>query len=228
MYDLTIFCLMRDSMGYMDRFISQVNSAFAHFERCHLVITEGDSVDGTKERIAQLATDGDTTVNGDVTVVELNMQNARWPGNANHPNRWYALETAWNTNIQQLEPTRYAVCVESDLIWDWPVLEKMIQHLEAGVGDVVLPLLMRDTPQTGVYFYDTNAFRLNGVNFANQAPYHPEWRDDAEFMRLDTGGGMLVMRGETLSKAVWKKQCVLHYAEGTHVVCDVRERIMHP
>ena len=56
MYDLTILSIMRDSMGYMDRYFTQVNSAFDHFERCHLVITEGDSASGSITKARKVET----------------------------------------------------------------------------------------------------------------------------------------------------------------------------
>lgn len=227
MYDLTIFSLMRDSLGYFNRYIEQVNAAFDHFKHCRLVICEGDSIDGTKERLAQIASDGDGEVHADVTVITMDQGNLPL-GNADHPGRWHFLEHAWNTNLSQLEPTKYAVCVESDLIWDWPILKKMIDHLEAGRGDVMLPMLMRDTPITGKYFYDCNAYRLHHIHFGNYKPYHPDWKDGESFMQLDTGGGLLVMRGETLSKAVWKHNCVLHYRPGTKVTVDTTAEIYHP
>lgn len=228
-YDLTILCIMRDSLGYLDRCIAQVNSAFEHYPHCHFIVCEGDSADGTKQRLAQIAADGDTEVRGDVTVCELDLNWTTPRGNVNHPSRWRQLEAAWNECLKHLEPTRYAVCVESDLIWTPDILNKMIAHLEAGRGDVMLPMLMRDTPVMGHYFYDINAFRLNGVNFSNYPPLHPDFRPDEQgLLQLDTGGGMLVMKGETLSNATWKNQCVLHYAEGKKVVCDTRSEILHP
>lgn len=225
-YNLTILSIMRDSLGYFDRYLAQVNDAFSHFERCHLILCEGDSVDGTKARLAQIADAADTTVNGDVTVTTLDQGNPLM-GHADHPRRWFALENAWNENLKHLEPTQYAVCVESDLIWAWPVLDKMIKRLDAGDGDVLCPLLMRDTPASGLYFFDTNAFRLHGQNFANYPPYHAELVAD-RLLTLDTGGGMLVTRGETLAKATWKDKCVLHWPDGARVVCDTAERIYHP
>lgn len=228
MYELTILCIMRNSLGYMDRFLSQVNYVFQRFEPAHLIICEGDSDDGTKQRLAQIAAHDDDTVHGDVTVVELDTGKPLMGGNVNHPSRWWTLEVAWNECIKHLEPTKYAVCVESDLIWSPDVLSKMIAHLDAGKGDVLAPMLMRENAITGKYFYDTNGDRLHGINFSNYPPYHPEWDDNQQFMQLDVAGGMLVMKGETLNKATWKDQCTLHYAEGTKVVLDTRSEILHP
>lgn len=227
MYELTILCIMRNSLGYLDRFLSQVNYVFQRFEPAHLIICEGDSDDGTKEWLRQIANISNDRVHGDVTVVELDTGKPLMGGNVNHPARWWQLEVAWNECIKHLEPTRYAVCVESDLIWSPDVLSKMVAHLDAGKGDVVCPMLMRDNPITGKYFYDTNAWRLGGENFVNYPPLHSKWTGDP-FMQLDTAGGMLVMRGETLKTATWKNQCVLHYADGTRVVADTTAEILHP
>lgn len=234
-YELTILCIMRDSLSYLDRFIAQVNGAFDAHQPAHLIICEGNSVDGTKERLAQIVADGDGEVHGDVTICELDLDWQTPKGNINHPSRWRILETAWNECLKYLEPTRYAVCVESDLIWDGLMVDKMIHRLDLGIADVMCPMLMRETPVMGKYFYDTNAFRLDGQNFQNYPPYHPALNDperllgnEKHFLRLDTGGGMLVTRGDTLAKATWKNQCVLHWPEGARVICDIREEILHP
>ena len=226
-YDLTILALMRDSMGYFSRFIEQVNGVFSRSKHNHLIITEGDSVDGTKDRLADLASNGNLLVNADVTVVVLDT-GTQAMGSSNHPTRWRNLELAWNTNLSQLEPTRYAICVESDLIWSLQVAGQMIDFLDDNVGDVMCPKLMCSTPQQGHYWYDTNAFRLNGKNFQNFKPYHPDWNNDERFMKLDTGGGMLVTYGKHLERATWKNQCVLHFPEELRVICDTQSEILHP
>lgn len=226
MYDKTVLAIMRDSMPYMDRFISQVASVFEHGNN-HLIITEGDSVDGTKDYLADLASDGNYILNADVTIIELDTGTPKM-GSISHPRRWRSLEWAWNTNLKYLQSTNYAICVESDLIWTKDVFFKMIEYLSVHKGDVVCPMLMRDTARQGHYFYDTNAFRLNGKNFQNEKPYHPDWNDAERFMRLDSGGGMIVTHGETLAKAEWKNQCVLHWPDGVRVVCDTQSEILHP
>lgn len=227
MYDLTILALIKDSMTYLPRFLAQVNSAFEHFERCHLILCEGDSIDGSKEYLNVLARTDNDDIKGDVTIIELNIKGPSW-GSVSSPSRWWALEQSWNANLKELEPTKYAVCVESDLIWTWDTLKTEIGWLDTGTGDVFLPLLMRETPASGKYFYDTNAYRLHGQNFANYKPYHPEYDETKRFMQLDTGGGMLVTHGDLLQKAVWKSQCVLHWPEGTRVICDTQMEIFHP
>lgn len=227
MYDLTILALIKNSMEYLPRFLAQVNSVFEHYERCHLILCEGDSTDGSKDYLSILAQPSNGDVKGDVTIIELNVNGPSW-GSISAPGRWWALEQCWNANLKELEPTKYAVCVESDLIWDWQTMKTLIGWLDSGQGDVFCPLLMRDTPTTGHYFFDTNAFRLHGINFQNYQPYHPEWEDGKRFMQLDTGGGMLVTHGDRLAKATWKSQCVLHWPEGTRVVCDKNLEILHP
>ena len=228
MYELTILCIMRNSTGYLDRFVSQVNAVFDAHQPAHLIITEGDSDDGTKERLAQIAAHDDNTVHADVTVVELDTGKPMMIGSANHPARWWMLETAWNECLRHLEPTKYAVCVESDLIWSPNVLEKMLTHLDAGKGDVVLPMLMGETPSRGHYYYDIHANKAGGISFQNYPPYHPSLKPDEQFLTLDHGGGMLVTYGETLSKAHWANECILQWPMGMHIVMDTQAEILHP
>src|SRR5579859_6757463 len=206
MNDLTILSIMRNSTPYLSRYLSQLSSAFAHFHYPHLVVCEGDSDDGTRERLESL------DLRANFTLLRLDTGGPLWPS-VSHPSRWRQLETVWNACLDALEPTRIAVCVESDLIWDWPTLEALITHVENGLCDVACALVMRDTPQTGLYFYDTNAFTRDGAHFSNYLPYHPALAGGERFVELDTGGGMLVTTYATLRRARWKDQCVLRSEE---------------
>jgi hypothetical protein len=208
MNDLTILSIMRNSLGYLARYQAQVNAAFAHFERPHLILCEGDSDDGTKAALEQLE------VAGDFTLLELNTGGPLWPS-ISHPSRWRQLELAWNTCLSGLEPTEIAVCVESDLIWDWPTA-------------VACPLLLRQTPATGLYFYDTNAFCTDGQHFRNAWPYHPALGGGERFIALETGGGMLVTTDAWLRRARWEDACVLHFPLDASIRLDSSLAIYHP
>lgn len=223
MYDLTIFSIFRDSAHYLERYAQQVKTAVAHAAQAHLVWLEGDSLDDTPVRLQELS----ETLEADVTLVKFDTGGPYWPS-INHPDRWRQLEACWNRALKYLEPTRMAVCVESDLIWDWPTLEGLVSLVDSGCCEVACPMLMRSTPQTGPYFYDTNAFTKDGQHFTNGLPYHPALRSGERFVTLDTAGGLLVSTGAQLSRARWRDQCVLHFAPNARIVLDSQLRIFHP
>lgn len=222
-YDITFLSILRDSTPYLARYGDQLASALVHFERGHVIWVEGDSTDDTQARLRALG----EALPADVTLVECTTHGPHWPS-SDHPARWRQLETVWNTALSQLQSTRWAVCVESDLIWDWPTLQALLEHLEADRADVVCPLLLRDTPQTRLYFYDTNAFCKDGQHFNNYPPYHPALSCGDTLVTLDTGGGMLVTRGTWLTLARWRNRCVLHFPVQARIALDTTRCIYHP
>jgi hypothetical protein len=214
-------------MSYLSRYLHQVRTAFTvdRVQQAHLILCEGNSTDGTKTRLEALTVAEYGEINGDVTVITMDTTAAQF-SSVDHPLRWRNLEHAWNTNLAHIEPSEFVVCVESDLIWDATVLHRMLAHLEAGVADVICPMLWHDEPRTK--FYDTNAFVLpDGRHFQNFDPVIPD-HDGSQFVTLKTGGGMLVMRGETAKLAQWRDRCRMHFPDGVKVVTDTTERIYHP
>lgn len=221
MYHITIFSIIRQAMKYIDRYERQVRSVFEGSDDCRLVLCEGDSTDGTKERLKTL------DVGGKVDVITLDLGGPLYPS-VDDPARWKQLETCWNTCIEQIQPTRYAICVECDLIWSADTVERLMSHLLHEQCEVVCPMLMTVKPGHGLRFYDCNAFVKDGVHFESVYPYHPALTKGDQFVRLDTGGGMLVTTYFPLYHATWRDKCVLHFKPPARTMLDTQLAILHP
>jgi hypothetical protein len=65
----------------------------------------------------------------------------------------------------------------------------------------------------GGVFYDTWAYRANGQNFSNHAPYHPIYRDDKVF-EVDSAGSVLMFPANELRAGVrCEKMAVVELCE---------------
>lgn len=215
---ITLASIMRDSMSYIKRYFAQVESVAKHFKHVSIVIVEGDSVDGTKEYLAAKADDLPANTRLDVITYDLGGQKF---GSIAHPTRWSNLEACWNRALERVQPSDYIVCVESDLIWNWGALRECLLNLNE--FDVVCPMLYGQN-----HFFDTNGFRLpDGRKFNGQHPVIPDWTG-TRFVRLSTGGGLIVTTFEHIRHAKWRDECRLHFPADTYLVADTDLRIYHP
>lgn len=223
MPDLTVLSIFRNSMPYLDRYARQV------FELCaayggdvHFCWLEGDSADDTAAVLAMLAEDLRAVT---VTLTTFNHGGPSYPS-VDNPDRWRQLAAVWNRNLDELPESRYAVCVESDLIWQPTDMLAMLDHLDNDRCDVAYPLLMlRDTNQ----FYDTHAYHApDGRGWSAWPPYAPGW-DGGRFVPVSRAGGMVAARGDVMRQARWgDDDCVLHFPEGTRCMVDMHTVIRHP
>lgn len=226
MHDLTILSIFRDSADYLERYGRQVMAVMAAIPKWHFqfIWLEGDSRDDTRRILDVLWRDvraaGATGMIG-----TYNHGGPAYPS-IDNPDRWRQLAGVWNRNLDRLAPTRYAVCVESDLIWQPEDMLHCIGMIEAGMCDVAYPLLMlRDTEQ----FYDTHAYKaLDGSPWSAWAPYAPGWRGE-RYVPVREAGGMVVATGAVMQEARWgDDDCVLHFPAGTRCLVDMHTRIRHP
>lgn len=221
MTSLTILSIMRNSKGYLDRYFQQIASLTKQFSMVQIIIVEGDSDDGTKQQLQNVALNSEFW---QLSVITLDMHTPHY-GSISHPDRWHNLETCWNKcmDVLKLLPiTDYVACIESDLIWTPGVLLECVDNLTLGY-DVLCPMLFGQ----GV-FHDTNGFRLKtGERFRNHPPIIPNWNHQ-RFVELATGGGMLVMRYATALKGVWRDECRLHFPDEIKLATDTELRIYHP
>lgn len=227
MHDLTILSIFRNSTAYLDRYAWQVQSICEQFDgTVHFCWLEGDSDDReTYLELQQLERDIAYYWGATVTMTTYDHGGPMYPS-IDHPDRWRQLSGVWNCNLLRLGPTRYAVCVESDLIWQPSDMLTMLDHIQSGICDVAYPLLMlRDTNQ----FYDTHAYKApDGTGWSAWPPYAPGW-DGTRFVPVSQAGGMVVARGDVMQAARWgDDDCVLHFPEGTRCMVDMHTWIRHP
>jgi len=215
---ITFASIMRDSMTYIERYFAQIEAVAKHFKQVFIVIVEGDSTDGTKEYLAEKPNELPSNMRLNVITYDLGGEKF---GSVANPTRWSKLEACWNRAIENIQPTQYVACVESDLIWNWGALQECLHHLND--YDVVFPMLYGQD-----HFYDTNGFRLpDGRRFNGQHPIIPDW-NGVRFVRIQTGGGLIVTTYQHIRHAKWQDECRLHFPPDTHLVADTEVRIYHP
>lgn len=225
MADLTVLSIFRNSTPYLDRYATQVMALCEQFNgTVRFLWLEGDSDDDTAQRLVDLGWQL-TELGHSVGIAIHNHGGPAYPS-IDHPARWKQLADVWNRNLDRLTRSRYAVCVESDLIWQASDMLTMLDHIDNDICDVAYPLLMlRDTEQ----FYDTHAYKApDGTGWSAWAPYAPGW-DGGRFVEVSQAGGMVVARGETMQQARWgDNDCVLHFPADVRQIVDMQTRIRHP
>lgn len=132
--------------------------------------------------------------------------------------------------------------VESDLIWEPSVLVQLIEDLEHLPPDygAVAPMVM-DGPAS---FYDSFAFRKNGVRFTKTPPYHADIEAEVEqnpqlshvisLIPLDSAGSVLFMDAYLARKARFSDGeaivgfCRDIYRLGGSIWLDTQASVAHP
>lgn len=209
---------------YLPRYFEQMLKTSERFEKMRVVVLEGDSTDQTRELLELAREQAPThpTAPFQLDVVRYDTGGPYWPS-VDHEDRWRQLATCWNRCLAELQPTQYAVCVESDLVWDVETLSRLLELI--GEWHVVYPLLW--STQDDV-LYDIWGFRKNGLRFSPSPPHHPEW-DGSPVFQVDTGGGMIVTTGDVMAKARWADEmCILKFPPEYWLGAVMRERVYHP
>jgi hypothetical protein len=224
----------RNAAGYVGRYASQVEllrSALAsRGDKLTCLWAEGDSVDDTLDRLTKVAHlfDArliDATHGGPVYGPRVNAQ------------RFCQLAYVANKVWEQLPAEADVVLwVESDLIWRASTLLALIDRLDT--YPAVAPMVLDRLPDTGarahVTFYDTWAFRRNGLRFAKARPYHADLLSAEGMLRMDSVGSVLVMRGDVArgvyvpGEDVLMGTCRMIYENGGSVWLDMEQTVFHP
>lgn len=222
MYDITLMSILRDCSLYVERYFDQLSTVLRHAKNPRLIWVEGDSVDGTYERLCEVQRNRELP--GEITILKHDLGGPYWPS-ADIPDRWGQLESCWNRAIAALEPSEICVAVECDLFWSRWHLDRVKPFLSS--FDVVAPMLMHPYIE---YFYDTNGFRKNGhhfecLPFPNCVP--GGWNGE-RLVSVDNCGGMIVAKYDAIRNAVWKNKCVMHFEPHVRIAMDTQTRIYHP
>lgn len=189
----------RNAASYIDRYFEQVEGLAALLalrgDRLALYLGYGDSTDNTGELLHEAASWAVGAL-----LIECSHGGPQY-GPVADAQRFRQLAFVANRILACIPyEAERVVWMESDLVWtpatllclldkvdEYPVIAPMVMHAQS-------PGLYAGA---GPFFYDTYAFRRNGVQFTNQPPYHADLRDAAgEMLQLDSAGSCLVMRGE--------------------------------
>lgn len=163
-----------------------------------LVAAEGDSLDGTRDRILSFASEHEIPV----TVVDTTHGHIRW-GSVEDPVRMRTMSEIMNKALAEFRPEDdIAVWIMSDLKWDTEDVIGLIQDLQEPDLDfqILAPLVFAGEPGGEKIFYDTWAYRRNGERFGNKFPYHPDFYeliddDTCTVAEIDSAGTCLVISG---------------------------------
>ncbi len=146
------------------------------------------------------------------------------------PERMKALQYVGNGILEAVQPdVDVLVYVESDLLWRPGPMVALIEQLDAGVTDVVAPLVF-----AGETFYDIFAYRAQGERFSPFPPYHRGFAEGADRLEVDSAGSCLVMRGDVARTCrIGESEGLVSFcadvrAHGYHLWVDRRIRIDHP
>lgn len=230
---LTILSIFRQSEGYLQRYLDQVERAFDLIQKpCRAVWLEGDSTDQTYT-LLQEAKERFESKGHTVTLIQFPIGGIKWES-TNAPSRWNQIATCWNRCLQELTPSDFTICVESDLIWPADIVQKLSAKLDAN-HHVVAPMLMIDQSEKIMkmpWFYDIWGFSRGGKKFRSTWPY---WVKDTtlieekELLQVQTAGGMLVSTYPHQSKAHWDlNTCIMKYSAETRIFMDKTLKIYHP
>lgn len=234
MFELTILSIFRESESYLQRYFQQVRAAFRAQEgACHAVWLEGDSIDRTfhllEEEKSYLESLGHQ-----VTLIKFNTEGPLWNSSRQALDRWKQLAACWNGCMEELLPTKIAVCVESDLIWSPDIIQRLAAKLDER-HHVIYPMLMFEKSlrkQGQPLFYDKWGFSRGGSKFRARFPYwqsDKELIEEKELLQISTGGGMIVSTFDYQRQGHWdEKSCIRLFPRGVKLFMDKTEVIFHP
>lgn len=233
LFELTLMSIFRDSESYLSRYLGQVEEAFRlNGGKCHAIWLEGDSKDATFDKLKE-AKELFEKKGHQVTLVKFDLHGRYWPS-LDIPDRWLQLSTCWNKCIEQLLPSRFTICVESDLIWDPSIVGQLIGKLDH-LHPVVYPMLLVNNSKAlfgSYWFYDTWAFEREGKKFNHIWPYwspSADLQETEEFLELTTGGGMIVSTYECQKQASWDPTCcIMKFPKEIKIFMDKTTQIYHP
>jgi hypothetical protein len=228
MYNLSILSIFRNSSDYLQNYINNVKKAFAHNGgKCHAIWLEGDSADTTLQMLEAAKKEME---NENITVTLVKYDLGLPHSGGDHPERWFRLGNCWNRCLDELKPSDYTVCVESDLMWQPSIIAKLCREVNEQ-RNVVFPMLMRHYPFDN-QFHDTHGFTRNGSNFTNGLPF---WRvaqgmsEDENWLEITTGGGMIVSKYDYQKLGKFGlHDCIMHYPENVKLFMSKNLKIYHP
>lgn len=216
--NLTIYSIFRNSASYIPRYLAQIESIRPLFDNVAGMWLTGDNDDSTEELLSKAKLPHNI-------IVEHTGQ-PYYPSRS-MPERWRHLERLWNKNIQREHSDGLALVVESDLIWDRPLIERLMSILQTTEGiTAVYPMLWK-IGLKGQLFYDTNGFSRKGLHFKNLHPFIPDDTNEP-FVQVDTGGGVILTHEKHLAHAEWRKSCVLHFPSDSILILDKESHAFHP
>ena len=231
MCTLQVFSIFRDSAEYVDTYLRQLCLLFEYYgNNCRAVWLEGDSMDNTYEKLQKAKIDFEFKGN-EIELVKFEVGGHKWPSMA-HPDRWLQISTCWNKCLEHGKPSKYTMAVESDLLWNYDIVPRLLNYLGEKVH-VIYPMLM--TYRSIEYvpfeqFYDIHGFSINGNKFQGQPPYWPVSEEETdELLKISTGGGMILSTFDNHTQGRFgDTDCIMKFPREVNLYMHKEYRCYHP
>lgn len=235
--NVVLVSLFRNSQGYIDRYFAQVDKLQTLLKEeghtLHLNLAYGDSRDDTQQMLHQQCNHRQH-----VTLLELNHGGKEY-GSTVHEERFKNLATVCNALWARLPAESDVILyVESDLIWQGETLVQLVkrhQSLCSISAQINQHLILSPMVYTRIgSFYDVWAFRIEGQQFAVDAPYHPALQEEDSFIEMDSVGSVFCMDAPLAFKLVWPEDdvvvglCRKARRAGARIFLDKTLRVHHP
>lgn len=231
--NLTVVSTFRNSASYIFRYLKQME--YLRKERTdinfHYVFGYGDSTDETCDLLHHLSPKS-------TDLLDVSHGGAHY-GSIVHPTRFKQLAYVGNRLWERIPlDADYVLHIESDLIWRVQDLSCLLKHAERLHGVFSNPLarciIAPRIMHTDGRFYDTWAFRKDGVGFKNEPPFHSSLLDDENFIELDSVGSCFVLKADLARHLNWPEKdvvvglCKQARDMGTRIFLDKFVEVYHP
>lgn len=199
--NIVIVSAFRNASWYIKRYCEQMDKLQERFSQqnhtLQLVLGYGDSHDGTGEILFE-----ETSHRFPTTLVDVSHGGLHY-GSIVHPKRFKQLAFVGNKLWEAIpEDADVVGLVESDLIWQPYVISSLA--VTVGPNAIYAPMIYHEDGR----FYDTWAFRCNGINFKNERPFHPDL-GRANSLRMDSVGSVLFMQRRLAKQLHWPEEDVV-------------------
>lgn len=232
--EIVIVSAFRNAAYYIERYVEQMVDLERILHRdghqLHLVLGHGDSVDGTETILHD-----ELTCRLSVTLLDVSHGGHHY-GSVVHTQRFKQLAFVGNHLWSAIPATADVVgMVESDLIWKAEDLYNLSLHLNlSNLPVIIAPMVMH----TDGRFYDTWAYRLHGVHFRNEQPFHPALTPSAvssrRYYEMDSVGSVFFTKAELARKLTWPEKdvvvglCRQAKELGARIILDSFTEVYHP
>lgn len=225
MNTVTICTPMRDSAALLEDYASRVYSLDFPKDALRIVIAEGDSTDGTKEKLANWQREDNR-----LTVVHVDTGLPRY-GSVVNDERFAILSQVFNAALECVDTawSTHVLFLPDDITYQPDLLNRLLAHNV----DAVAPLVWGDWGDNP-YFYDTWAFSRNGQCFTN---FNRTWARQhlgERLLEMETIGGTMLFRSVLLQAGCWytpqevdRGFCKMASAYGFKLWCDPSTNVGH-
>ena len=225
MANITICTPIRDAGKHVQRYLQQCTALdellYARGDKLSFVWAEGDSVDNTR-----MVLDG-ARFRFNATIVDCAHGGPKYASIVN-ADRFRQLAYVCNLMMAAVSVSADVVVIlDSEYIWQAETLIALIDDVTD--DQCMAPMVMHH--RTGL-FYDTWAFRRNGVNFTQRPPFHVDLGD--EILQVDSAGSCLAMPGHLARSVNFPSEnvivglCRQIYEQGGSVWVNPALSISHP